>query len=276
MSMDASAIAHIQETTQATAAHETLQRLNGVPALVLPKTHEVKDVEHLQLHRSRFRGSFRTTSVGDFMSYFEDNAEQHCSGLYVQPESMTAKAIFNLYTEEEHQPGHGDHTATLNLVETAAYKALQQIDGKQLSQKTLAEWMEDWRENIIAQTDIGEDLPIAGAINAIRKITIEAMAKRDTEVRSFGASKSSMESIEAKSDNALPAFINFKCYPYKDLPERTFVLRLSILTGEREPKLVARIIKLEDHQESMAEELKEIITRDLPAGQEVYLGQLTL
>ena len=276
MSMDASAIAHIQETTQATEAHQTLQELGGVPAIVVPKTHEVKDVEYLQLHRSRFRGSFKTTSLNDFTAYFINNASKNCSGLYIQADSMTAKAIFNLYTEHNNHPGHGDHTATLAMVETAAYKALQQIDGKQLSQKTLSEWMEDWRANLIAHSDMDEELPIAGAINAVRKITIEALAKRDTEVKSFGASQSAMESIEAKSQNPLPAFLHFSCTPYIDLPGRTFVLRVGILTGEREPKLIARIIKLEDHQEAMAEEFKALIIKSLPKDQAVYLGQLSL
>lgn len=276
MSMDASAIAQIQETTQAAAAHVTLQEFGGIPAVIIPKTHEVKDVEHLQLHRSRFRASLKTNCMADFHSYYQVNAIEQCCAVFIQQESMTAKAIFNLYTAQDNEPDHGDHTAQLAQVPTAAFKALRQIDGERLSQKQLAEWMEDWRTNLTAADNNEKEINIAGAISAVRKITIEAIAKRDSEVKNFGASQSALESIEAKSEHPLPDYLTFTCEPYKDLSTRAFHMRVSVITGEREPKLTVRIIKFEDHQEAMAEEFKQLITRGLPDSAGVYLGEFKL
>ncbi len=45
-----------------------------------------------------------------------------------------------------------------------------------------------------------------------------------------------------------------------DLDQRTFALRLGVLTGEATPKVNLRISKMEEHQEQMAEELADLIT----------------
>lgn len=281
MSMDATAIERIQNTaphTEASKQLEILERNHGTPSILLPKDCRLESLEELMPYRSRFRAALHTSAVEDFTSYYAHNQVADCTQVFVQPESMTAKAIFNLYDEEEiHQPGHGDHTASLTLVKTAPYKALLEIDGGRHSQKALAEWMEDWRNHLAAfASDESPNLNINQAIAAIRRITIEATAKTDTEVRNFGASRSAMESIEAKSEDQLPAFPVFTCQPYKGLEERSFSLRVGVLTGDKAPVLATRIIKLEEHQEAMAEEFKTLLKTCLPEEAKIYIGSFNL
>ncbi len=70
-----------------------------------------------------------------------------------------------------------------------------------------------------------------------------------------------------------PRVIRFKCVPYLHLEERTFVIRLSLLTSSEKPLLIFRISKLEGIIEEMAEEFKEILVDGFD-GQEtkVYMG----
>ncbi|MBN8431839.1 DUF2303 family protein [Microbulbifer salipaludis] len=276
MSMDATAIEHIQQNGPAAEASVRL-RSQGLSAVIVPKNCDIQNIEHLQEHRNRFRAELKTNSLEDFVAYYHANEidMEGSTQVFVQPESMTAKAIFNLY-ELDGEPGHGDHTASLCEVKTAPFKSLLKIDGTRMSQKDFAEWMEDWRDHLKATDSQGEELNLTKAIAAIRRITIEATAKSDTEVRSFGASRSAMESIEAKSEDQLPAFLEFTCNPYKDLGQRTFQLRVGILTGEKQPVLVARIIKLEEHEETMAFEFKGLINAALPDGAPIYLGAFAL
>ncbi|AQQ67465.1 hypothetical protein Mag101_07305 [Microbulbifer agarilyticus] len=275
MSMDASAIKQIQNTAPHTEANQQLKNTESNPAIILPDTCKLVDIEHLQQFRNRFRAALKTNALEDFANYYGDNQEDLFTQVFVQPESMTAKAIFNLY-EVDAEPGHGDHTASLTLVKTAPFRSLRNIDGDRHSQQALAEWMEDWRDNLRALDNKGELLNINQAIAAIRRITIEATAKSDSEVTNFGASQSAMESIEAKSEEQLPAYLQFTCEPYKALSERTFTLRLAVLTGHKTPQLTTRVIKLEEHEEAMAEEFKNLLKDSLPENAKIYIGGFNL
>lgn len=49
------------------------------------------------------------------------------------------------------------------------------------------------------------------------------------------------------------------------LPERTFIMRVGVITSGQKPALTLRIMKLEEHKEQMAQELVMLI-RDGIAG----------
>ena len=60
--------------------------------------------------------------------------------------------------------------------------------------------------------------------------------------------------------------------PYAGLQERTFSLRLSVLTGDRAPSIVLRVIKQEEHIEQMAEELAGLVRGALKDTAPVVIG----
>ena len=94
---------------------------------------------------------------------------------------------------------------------------------------------------------------------AIRKLTIETMRKLESEEQSLSASRSAFESVQATSKEPIPTTILFMCQPYKDLNERTFALRLAIQTSGDKPSVSLRIVKAEQHNEEMANELAALI-----------------
>ena len=94
----------------------------------------------------------------------------------------------------------------------------------------------------------------------MRKITLDYARNEEHEVGDFAASKSAMESVEAKSKLQLPKYFVFNTHTYKGLDSQAFTLRLSILTGGNAPVLVARLIKAEQIQEAIAKEFAEKLT----------------
>lgn len=176
---------------------------------------------------------------------------------------MSATLILNIGNDET--PGHCDNTARIELEKTAAYSALLSILDKPCSQKEIAEFIEDWRDHISAWGAENEDgersnIPLPRALHAIRKITIEAKQSQETETRNFGAAASSMESIDLRGDQLPPEILEFMCNPYADLKVRTFELRVSVLTENKNfPVLKLRMIRQEEQNELMAEEFETLI-----------------
>lgn len=260
--MNESAIKELQKGAAIEQANASLNKVSG--AIALPKDFDLHNLEKFEENRYRFRGQMTTKSVVAFSQYANDNAQQSNS-CFINAEHMQAKLIFNI--GDELQPGHCDHTAVVSLEKTAPYKAMLDIINKRHAQKEIAEFIEDWRNFITAHSEQDAEgdshiIPLPRALNAIRKITIEATAKSESETRNFGASTSSMESIDVKSENLPPALLLFTCKPYADLPERQFALRLSVIT-DRTPALTLRCVREEEHTEDMAKQFKELLRKEL-------------
>ncbi|WP_261840985.1 YfdQ family protein [Aliamphritea ceti] len=265
MSMDQSAIKEIQKS--ATLQHATQQLTQTLtPLAVLPDDFKIESLETYLNGRVRFRGNFETQSITDIADYIDD---RHPS-VFVNADKMTAKAIFNFGTDEA--PGHCDNTATLALERNSAFSALLSINGRKLSQKDLAEWLEDWNEHAKVFDQEDEEMSIVAAIAAIRRITITAKSESTHSEHNFGAARSAMEEIEAKAEERMPSGFTFACVPYESLDERTFTARFSVLTGHDKPVLSVRIVQLESQEEDMGSEFKTKLTDALADDIAIYLG----
>lgn len=278
--MDKSAIEQIQQAAAITQASEAvhsamLENAPGEkPVVFLPEKFGAHSLEQYLPGRVRFRGHFETASISAFLMYCKTAGGDEEISCFVDPEYMKAVSFFDLGTIND--PGHAEHRGTLTLQKTAEYRALLSIDGTKNSQKTLAEWLEDWAEHIQCYTAEGEALDIKKAISAVRRITIDQARSRTTEDQQFRASQSTLESIEAKSDEMMPAGFRFECIPYDGLAIRSFDLRLSILTSGDSPALVARIRQLEKVQQDIGEELVDAIGVGLSRGSaNIYIGEFS-
>ncbi|MEG1202960.1 MAG: DUF2303 family protein, partial [Comamonas sp.] len=83
------------------------------------------------------------------------------------------------------------------------------------------------------------------------------------------------ESVQAKSDEQLPTFLEYRCRPAAELQERTYRVRISILTGDAKPMFWLNIIALETHQEEAAEEMSGLIRQQIPNQLPVLMGSYT-
>lgn len=256
-------VAHALAATQRNLGTDT-------PSIMLPEHYSVQSLESLAAGRSRFRGTLATESLDDFCKYVDlHTIAEEPSQAFIDADAMSCKAFFNLGNEDS--PGHADNTATLSLKPTAAYQALKAIANRPHTQQALAEWMEDWHTHLAVVGTKGEDISVHVAVQKIRTITIKAASERTSSEQSFGAERSSMDSIEAAHAEQQPNDLLFKFAPYEGLKEQTFVLRLSVITGDK-PMLKPRWVQQEQQQEDIAQEFKKVLVSEIGGLVELTIG----
>jgi len=259
---DNSALHEYTKIVQAKEIQELLNAQADGTAIAIPEGVKIADLEQYLENRRRYRGNMTTNLIDEFVEFVTATTEQYTPTVhldnvpcFVNAKQMTGEVFFNL--GDIHEPGHGDHTANLTMDKTESFKELLKINGAKQDQRTLAEWMEDWRDHIEALAEDGNTiLPIGPAVAAVRKITIGASSETTSETQTFSNHQSAMAEVEAKNRDQMPAFLRFTCEPYQGLQERTFTLRLSLITGET-PRIGLRIVRLETAEEEMAQELEE-------------------
>lgn len=272
----------IQETAVEAAGVKPVD--TACPTVSIPAGIMLKSVEDLDSGRFRFRGKFSTEKLAEFVSYVGNRAHRaliDVSGeqgrgqpqVFVNADAGSAAAFFNLGAPGN--AGHGDDKAVLGLEKTAAYSALLSATGTKLTQKSLAEWLEDWAPNIEAVYKSGESGNLAHAIAAVRDLSIKARGESNHQVSDFGASKTAAEEIEASSKGTLPQGFRFVCEPYAGFERRIYDLRLGVITDPEAPRLVLRIVGKEKVDEAIAEEF-ETRVRDGLTGCDVFRGSFTL
>ena len=249
--MDKSAIQQIQESANATQFLEQLQKA-GFPVAALPESFDLHDLEKYMPNRNQFRGLMRTANIDEFVRYHE-HYQTEGNQCFIDAEQMAAVTIFDLGTNTV--PGHCKHQAKLVLRQTAAFKALINMDERKNNQKQLAEWVEDYSEFVQVFSTTGEVIENSVASAAIRNMKFEAKAGRESSVDDFSHHQSEYESIavRTKDEFPMPAVFKFTCIPYLGLAERTFEMRMSTIGNET---LILRIKKLEQHEEEMGEEFQ--------------------
>jgi len=261
LAKDSSTLAEITKIAQAEAIQKLIQDQTDGTAVAIPEGVKVADLEQYLQNRRRYRGTMNTMVIDEFIEFVtatEDSYGVASSNFpcFVNPEAMAATTYFNLGDTD--YPGHGDHLAKLKLKRTSTFEEVLKINGNKLEQRELAEWMEDWVDVLAATNEHGDPIPMSAAVAGIRRITIGSNAEATSEQTNFGSKVSAMAEVEAKNRDQLPAFLQFICEPYQGLSERTFTLRLNIITGEK-PRIGVRIVRLETAEEEMAKELEELL-----------------
>ncbi|SUC16358.1 prophage protein [Proteus vulgaris] len=271
--LDGTAISQIQNMAVASLSLDAIEK-SLCPAIVLPNDFKVSSLENLQEGRFRFRGEMKTTSISDFVKYSIKNAVEEGVSCFIDADEMSAETIFNIGTIGE--PGHADNTALVKLKQTAPFSALLKIDGVKYRQKELAEWLEDWRDYLMAFDAEGNVLDIKQAISAVRRITIESTRSAEHEDHDFSAKRSVLENVEARSKDVMPTAFQFTCTPYDELKERSIKLRYSVLTGGDVPVLVLCIVQLENLEEQIAQEFRNLLCDEFDESEiETFIGKFS-
>lgn len=274
--MDSSTIDRIGQLAIEANGSNCLEHVN---AIVLHDDQKVHSLEKFSPGRTRYRGAFATTSLPAFVQHVEHTRETLLGDApqlqgFVDTEAMTATVYFNL--GDATKPGHGDHRATLNLKPTAAYAALRIAAGRAHDQRSLHDFLEDWRENIVPiYGTTPDESKMASALAAIRDITIETARTVQSEVRDMGGTASAMERVDAASRLTLPSGFDFRCTPYEGLTARTFRLRLGVNTGNDKISLVLRIQQAEQAAEAIANEVQALLADKLGTTSSLTLGTFT-
>ncbi|MCW2254386.1 uncharacterized protein YfdQ (DUF2303 family) [Providencia alcalifaciens] len=85
-----------------------------------------------------------------------------------------------------------------------------------------------------------------------------------------------MENVEAKSKDVMPATFGFTCIPYEELQNCTIKLRYSILTSQDTRTLVLRFVQLENLEEQIAQEFRDLLASKFEETQiETFIGNFS-
>lgn len=251
------------------AANESADSFN-TGLVLLPESFKQVDLEKYMPERRRFRGLFSTTDIEDFNSYA---LNEDAGVVFINTEliRMSATAYFDL--GDQANPGHAQHTATLFCEPLPAYKAAININGERLKQAQLAEFIEDWLPHLTVLCDDEVQNPLQ-AIQAVRNIKITASAAASHSEHHFGASRSAMEEIEAKSTvHKLPTHIKFNLVPHTGFDAIDVMFRVSVITDAENPRLTLRWMQQDIQQEAIGDNLKHLIAEAIAeTGCPIYNG----
>lgn len=271
--MDSSAIKLIQDTA-VDARRNFLPYQIQEHVVALPDNYKLLTIEQYLPHRLRFRGRLKTSSIPDFVTYVKNNPFGEG---FIDSDDLSAKVFFNLGSKDH--PGHADWTARLELTKTVEFSKLLFINGNELGQKSIIDFIEDWSPYLGAfqLTSDGErtDIPIPKVIAAIRKVKIEEKSSTEVTQGNYKAETSRLDSVEATSDEGLPDFMTFSAAPYLGLSPRVFKLRLSVLSSNSKPMFKFRILGLEKQKEEIALEFKELISKEIGSAAHMVLGEFS-
>lgn len=263
MTLPIDTLRHI-EANSATAQEKQQRELDNAMCstgiYVAPSQYTVHDLEHMLRTPRRQRGTYRTNVLADFAKFAAGWDVNEQAQIFVDPAKHTANCIFNLGSMAK--PGHGDHQAIYTPEPTALYAGLQKLlKAGFVSQTEMAEWLEDWQHALrCTGPDATQAVTVPQAIAAVRNLTIEAAKVSESQEQSLSASRSSLESVKAHSKTGtLPAWVHLVGQPYKDLPERTFDLRLSVKCSDKAPLLSLRLAKAEQVAEEIAVQTVEAV-----------------
>lgn len=265
--MDESAIRLIQQTAIGDYNGKQ-ERLAGTNTIALPNNFTLHNLEPSLPGRSRKRGTLNTDSIADFVSYVKAKATDSLRDGepegFIIAEDMAACVLFNVGFNAHELWGHADHRAMLELKRTAPYRSLLAINGSATDQRGLLDWIDDWAPHLQAYSDAPDQYkPLSEAIAAIRQVTITSKREQESTQEDFRGTRSTLEDVEAKSRVGLPGGFIFTCEPYLGLPEQSYRLRLSVLTGDEKPRLVLRVVRLEAEQEETVKRFKARLLEEL-------------
>jgi len=254
----------------------------GLTPCVLVDSEKAKvlSLEPMMAHRARLRGQFETGDLDAFVDYItvrkaDAGVPMERVMVAIDAAEMRARAIFNVGTAQA--PGHADDAASLTLQPTPAYQAILKVNGARLTQKGLADWLDDWCGYLLPFYDdappqavtpasvpiLSVDATTRNAIRAVRNITVRKASEANNEIGNLKARVSTLSTIDARSDaQKLPSGFVAYTQLYDWLPLMELRLALSLSTDET-PTLALRIVQLAEAQRLATEHFKDWLMQRL-------------
>lgn len=218
------------------------------------------DLEEFKEYRDNMRGSYSTDSIAEFHSFCKEQLAAFPSyPVFVNGPHMKATAIIDYGNSTA--PGHCRFNASVKLERTALYnKLLNDLSNERFSQRELAETLEEYASHVqvfVEGAEGKEVAPLPKALAAIRKMSVDKVRNQSSEQNDYSAAASVMERVDIQAEGLRPVAFSFTCKPYTDLQERTFLLRISPITGRDALGFGLKVLKLEEIQEEIALEFKD-------------------
>ena len=242
--------------------------------IILSDNSGVHDLEKYSKTKRRMNGSFGTTSIAALTQFAEttidESSEVDMPSCFIG-DNGRAKLIFNFGTTET--PLHQDLSGSVHLGQTAVFKAISRLREDRMSQRDLAEFIEDYHSYVVALDKDGIEINQSVAIAAIRNMSIESNQSVNQTTEEYKDTSSAFASVEAKFKDATPVYLRFDIPAFNEIENRVFVFRISVLTSDNKIKLALRCPNWDEIIESINIEFQEKLAEKLePLGVKTFIG----
>lgn len=257
----------IREIQALTVASKASDVKSDFPFAILPDGQgkaSLYTLETFHRLRNRFRGTYRTNSMRDFVRYVVSRGGNPRGFIDAEKiDALSCSVLFNL--GDEKAPGHADDLAILKPKALAAFTAVQKINGQKLSQQQCIDWIDDWSHVLSATGAEPAYMSLAAAVSGIRHMKLLKKGEQASSVDNMSAARSAMEEIEARSATAMPTYLTVNTEPFDGFSKRCFLLRIVVLTGSADGSisLVLRWQQQEHQCEEIAQEFKTLLNAEL-------------
>lgn len=206
----------------------------GTSGYAMPDHFKLRDIEPLEETPRRFRGTFRTSSLGAFEQYLslwnakEQDADCPINAtMFVDDKTDNALAILTFGTLRV--PMWQDCQAVLTPKYTPLYQALMKIGGGILSQRAAASFVDDWGFALQFARPDGSFAPWELVRQEIADLTVEKVRTVRSQEAAFNRALSSAEKLAIGpqgTGSAFPTKMVVECCPYDGLQPRRIEYRI--------------------------------------------------
>lgn len=153
------------------AASLEAKEIEGVPHLIVPPGHEVKNLEALLPAPIRIRAHPKLADAVSFVDYWQKFATDR-SVIFANEEGRNFTAIFDYHASDK-QPDWCDHKASLTLTHSDEWKRWIGKNGQQMRQRDFAEFIEDNIKDVVEPTG-AELLEVAKTLTVNKKLNFRS------------------------------------------------------------------------------------------------------
>jgi len=153
----------------AVAGVET-RTIENVPHIIVPPGHNVQSFEKLLPKPLRLQERLQIQNVVSFIDYFQLFSND-ATIIFADENAETITAVFDYH--QPNNPSHCEHKATLKLVNSDEWKAWLGNNTKQLSQRQMAEFIEDNIKDVV-NPDGATLLEVAKTLQATKKLSFRS------------------------------------------------------------------------------------------------------
>lgn len=248
--MDHTAIKEIENLALAAANVLLPAELKG-RAILVPSDFDLVDIEQYLDAPTRFRGTFATPSLPDFVEYSNKQesglvfAQRVVGGKTSAVPRLTALSIFDIGDDD--LPGHCAHRAVLEIPPTPDFVRFAEAPAAHYDQRGLLDLFEDLGPgaSFTSGSDPSAPLTRAEGIAAIREVKVTKTSAAEHTHDDFKQSRSAMDAVEATSKRGMPSGILFTGTLYEGLPDQLLWARLALRPNDDKPIFSLRIPRLE-------------------------------
>lgn len=141
--------------------------VHGTPCLIIPEGFKLEAMPELMPRPARTQEAREVLDVPSFIEYFNKFKQADETIIFASEATRKITAIFDYHTASH--PAHADHSLKLNLIHSDEWKKWTSIDRKTLTQRELAEFIEDNLQHI-QEPAAAELLEIAKTLQATKKL----------------------------------------------------------------------------------------------------------